>query len=116
MATKTKKTAPVKKMTPAARRKAAFNAVYRWKEFTYSMVEALVDSAMDLKNEMARPNSPLAGAIPLWALKEFISGANDSLCGLSNLNIAGESPVEIPDPLAGLYPREPRTDFGRRTA
>ena len=29
-------------------------------------------------------------------------------------NIVGESPVDVPDPLAGLYPREARADFGQR--
>jgi hypothetical protein len=114
----TKKTPRVKKLTPEARKKAAFAGAYAWKEFAHAMIEALIDSATDLKNELARPDSPLAGAVPVWALKEFISCAGDAVSGLCNLTIISELPVEIPDPLCGLYPREARDDFGRgrRTA
>lgn len=36
-------------------------------------------------------------------------GVQAALSGISNLQLVSEIPVDMPDPLAGLYPNDPPT-------
>lgn len=100
----------------AKKRKAALAGVYAWKEHVCAVLEAIESSAADLKNEMTRPNSPLKDCMPLWAVRELHMGIGAALTGMCNLNIASELPVDMPDPLAGLYPSDTRDYKERRFA
>jgi hypothetical protein len=62
---------------------------------------------------MARPDSPLADCMPTWAIRELQEGCRAALTGISNFNLASEVPVNLPDPLGGIYPDEP-PQYGRR--
>lgn len=105
----TKKT---RKNAKPSKRVEALEAVSAWKNFAYSALIALEQSAGDLSAELGRANSPLRDSVPRSAVREFISNIGSAITDLMNLNLEPLVKISVPDPLCTLYPRETR-DFSR---